>query len=246
MNSINTSGLATRVQNPLHLRWSACFIAPLFVTGDKATVHNECITKELSFFFHRRWRGLIRVALNVLLFGRKITPTPVSLISFRLRNFQLILGFEKRTGKRAILKKKEERDGRKNPQRYETFQRINLEGGGEILRSNGTKILRETYENCASCNDATSTTVQSQRCNAITLPFQAKSRVSLALHGILQNLLYDSLAYIDYYTRNTRNWTIIENRISLRWNFFIPRLDCGGPVSRRHARTRLLAYSRNV
>ena len=224
MNSINTSGLATRVQNPLHLRWSACFIAPLFVTGDKATVHNECITKELSFFFHRRWRGLIRVALNVLLFGRKITPIPVSL----------------------ILKKKEERDGRKNPQRYETFQRINLEGGGEILRSNGTKILRETYENCASCNDATSTTVQSQRCNAITLPFQAKSRVSLALHGILQNLLYDSLAYIDYYTRNTRNWTIIENRISLRWNFFIPRLDCGGPVSRRHARTRLLAYSRNV
>lgn len=73
------------------------------------------------------------------------------------------------------------------------------------MRSNGTKILRETYENCASCNDATSTTVQSQRCNAITLPFQAKSRVSLALHGILQNLLYDSLAYIDYYTRNTRN-----------------------------------------
>lgn len=145
------------------------------------------------------------MALNVLLFGRKITPIPVSLINFRLGNFQLILGFEKRTGKRAILKKKEERDGRKNPQRYDIFQRINLKRGREILRSNGTKILRETYENCASCNDATSTTVQSQRCNAITLPFQAKSRVSLALHGILQNLLYDSLAYIDYYTRNTRN-----------------------------------------
>ena len=164
-------------------------------------MHNE----GAFFFFSSPVEGLIRVALNVLLFGRKITPIPVSLINFRLGNFQLILGFEKRTGKRAILKKKEERDGRKNPQRYETFQRINLEGGGEILRSNGTKILRETYENCASCNDATSTTVQSQRCNAITLPFQAKSRVSLALHGILQNLLYDSLAYIDYYTRNTRN-----------------------------------------
>lgn len=50
------------------------------------------------------------MALNVLLFGRKITPIPVSLISFRLRNFQLILGFEKRTGKRAILKKERKKE----------------------------------------------------------------------------------------------------------------------------------------
>lgn len=119
------------------------------------------------------------MALNVLLFGRKITPIPVSLINFRLGNFQLILGFEKRTGKRAILKKKEERDGRKNPQRYDIFQRINLKRGREILRSNGTKILRETYENCRAMMLHPP---RFNRNDAMRLP--SRSRLSLAFHSL--------------------------------------------------------------
>lgn len=123
------------------------------------------------------------MALNVLLFGRKITPIPVSLINFRLGNFQLILGFEKRTGKRAILKKKKERkkerDGRKNPQRYDIFQRINLKRGREILRSNGTKILRETYENCRAMMLHPP---RFNRNDAMRLP--SRSRLSLAFHSL--------------------------------------------------------------
>lgn len=58
---------------------------------------------------------------------------------FSPKNFQLTLGFEKRTGKRAILKEKKK-------EIEEIDVKISTKGG--ILRSNGTKILRETYENC--------------------------------------------------------------------------------------------------
>lgn len=50
MNSINTSGLI-RVQNPLHSRWSDCFILPLFATGNKTGPLNERITKKALLFF---------------------------------------------------------------------------------------------------------------------------------------------------------------------------------------------------
>lgn len=87
---------------------------------------------------------------------------------FSPKNFQLTLGFEKRAGKRAILKEKKK-------EIEEIDVKISTKGG--ILRSNGTKILRETYENCR-------TMMLSTNRNNDTIRLPSHSRLSLAFYSL--------------------------------------------------------------
>lgn len=130
-----------RVQNPLHLRWSACFIAPLFVTGNKARVHNECITKEPAFFFIVDGGG-IRVAFFSNHEKLGYIYLSISLTGNRFTSY----------GKRGIVKGKSIEGGERHREEIdvkistlrETFQRINLKG----YKDSGEKRMKIVVERC--------------------------------------------------------------------------------------------------